>query len=758
MEGEPDFRLLFEESPEVLLVLLPDAPRFTLVAGTNARWRATHTTRETIGRGLFDVFPDNPDDPTASGTSNLRASLERVLATRRPDTMAVQKYDIRGIDGNFETRHWSPTNLPVLSPAGEILYILHKVEDVTELVRASERGDELRGRTTQMEREVIRRSHELDTALRGLREANTKLTELDRAKTEFFSNVSHEFRTPLTLMLGPLEDELAERVALTSDRRFRLDTAYRNALRLQKLVNTLLEFSRVEAGRTQATFVPTDLAALTTDLASVFRSATDKAELELKIDCPSLPGPVYVDRGMWEQIVFNLLSNAFKHTFDGTIRVALRWLDELVELRISDTGVGIGESELPRLFERFHRVREAQSRSYEGTGIGLALVRELAILHGGSVAVESTLKRGSTFIVTIRTGKDHLPANKIAAEPSVNTVPGSAYVQEALHWAPDPIADPASPPPGARSLSRPRILWADDNADMRTYVTQLLSSAYEVEAVPDGEAALQAAMVKPPDLVLSDVMMPRLDGFGLLKALRANEQTRHLPVILMSARAGEDAAVVGLDAGADDYLVKPFTARELLARVRTHVNLARQRSDWEHELEKRVHQRTAQLAAEISRHELTEQRLEAQLQRLSLLDHITRAIAERKDVRGIVQVVSASVEGNLPAHVCWIGLEGSDTEGLNLRPDFVYEPDLQRGLMPLPPHLAPLNLRSLVSAPLRAEGRMLGVLMAGRRETGSFSAEDCEFLRQLSVHLALAVRQGQLHEALRDAYDELRQV
>jgi len=277
MANQLDFRLLFEESPEVLLVLLPDAPRYTMVAATHSRWRATHTTPETLGRGLFEVFPDNPDDPAASGTSNLRASLARVLKTRLPDTMPVQKYDIRGPDGNFQSRYWSPKNLPILSPSGEVLFILHRVEDVTELVRANEVGEELRDQTRAAEREVIRRSHELAGALRELRDANAQLAELDRAKTDFFSNVSHEFRTPLTLMLGPLEDELAERMAYPPDKRIRVETAHRNALRLLKLVNSLLDFSRMEAGRTQATFAPTDLALLTRELASMFRSATDKA-------------------------------------------------------------------------------------------------------------------------------------------------------------------------------------------------------------------------------------------------------------------------------------------------------------------------------------------------------------------------------------------------------------------------------------------------------------------------------------------------
>ena len=595
--GELDFKLLFEESPEVLLVLLPDAPRFTMVAATGARWRATHTTSETLGRGLFEVFPDNPDDPAANGTSNLRASLERVLKTRQPDTMPVQKYDIRGLDGNFEAKYWSPKNLPILSSSGEVLYILHRVEDVTDLVRASELGDELRGRNREMEREVLKRSHELEAALRELRDAHAKLADLDVAKTEFFSNISHEFRTPLTLMLGPLEDELAESVRSESTPRYaRLETAHRNCLRLLKLVNSLLDFSRIEAGRVQALYEPTDLTRLTIELASHFHSAAERAGLELKIDCPPLPEPLYVDREMWEKIVLNLLSNAFKHTFQGGITVRLAWLDGTVQLSVEDSGVGIPAEEIPNLFERFHRVKGAASRTHEGTGIGLSLVRELVQLHSGAIHVESEVGKGSRFFVTLKSGSEHLPTDKIGRTANGAATDRSiqAYVQEALHWMPSTESGTAqewySPDAeGTRLLprqgnSRARILLADDNADMRHYISGILGEVYDVLAVPDGQAALEAARAAPPDLVLSDIMMPRLDGFGLVKAIRADERTRTLPIILVSARAGEESAVESLDAGADDFLVKPFSARELLARVRTHVDLSRLRRTWESEL------------------------------------------------------------------------------------------------------------------------------------------------------------------------------
>jgi len=228
------------------------------------------------------------------------------------------------------------------------------------------------------------------------------LAEIDRAKTEFFSNVSHEFRTPLTLMLGPLEDELAERLnPLPSDRRERLDTAHRNALRLLKLVNTLLDFSRIEAGRTQASYEATDLAVYTAELASMFRSAIEKAGLTLTIDCQPLPEQVYVDREMWEKIVLNLLSNAFKHTFEGGINIKLTWRADHAELAVTDSGVGIPEAALIHVFDRFHRVKGAKSRTHEGTGIGLALVQELVQAHSGTVGVASREGKGSTFTVSL---------------------------------------------------------------------------------------------------------------------------------------------------------------------------------------------------------------------------------------------------------------------------------------------------------------------------------------------------------------------
>ena len=431
------------------------------------------------------------------------------------------------------------------------------------------------------------------------------LAELDRAKTAFFSNVSHEFRTPLTLLLGPLEDILAgQKGPLPPESREELDVAHRNALRLLRLVNTLLDFSRIEAGRAQASYEPTDLAALTADLASVFRSAIERAGLRLLVDCPPPPKgtEVYVDRDMWEKVVLNLVSNAFKHTFEGEIAVSLRPGADgtALELAVRDTGTGIPEDELPRLFERFHRVQGARARTYEGTGIGLALVQELVKQHGGTIAVESRVDAGTAFTVSIPTGKAHLPTERIGAARSLaSTATGAApFVEEALRWLPTGDEAPLGVDVGERSAGKEalfglvraddarapgarsaRVLLADDNADLRAYMTRLLRGRYDVEAVADGGAALEAARARPPDLVLADVMMPGLDGFALLRSLREDPSFRELPVILLSARAGEESRVEGLEAGADDYLVKPFSARELLARVGSHIELARLRTE-----------------------------------------------------------------------------------------------------------------------------------------------------------------------------------
>jgi PAS domain S-box-containing protein len=403
------------------------------------------------------------------------------------------------------------------------------------------------------------------------------LADLDRAKTAFFSNVSHEFRTPLTLMIGPLE-ELLERDGLPEGLRYELDVVHRNSLRLLKLVNSLLDFSRLEAGRLQARFLRADAGALTADLASVFRSSIERAGLAFDVRCDTVDD-AYLDRDMWEKIVFNLLSNALKHTLRGRIAVRVAARKDTFTLTVADTGVGIPAEALGQVFERFYRVPNARSRTNEGSGIGLALVEAFTKLHGGRVGVASKVDVGTTFTVTIPRGLEHLPADRIATGTATHARERSAdaFIEETRSWDAT-LAPPVAP--AELPADAPTVLLVDDNADMRDYLARLLAARFRVVTAADGVEGLAMAHDAAPDLVLTDVMMPHLDGFGLLKALRADERTRDLPVVLVSARAGEEAWIEGIDAGADDYLVKPFTARELYARVANNLAMARVRRQY----------------------------------------------------------------------------------------------------------------------------------------------------------------------------------
>ncbi|MFC4147454.1 SpoIIE family protein phosphatase [Micromonospora mangrovi] len=404
------------------------------------------------------------------------------------------------------------------------------------------------------------------------------LTELDAAKTEFFTDVSHELRTPLTLIAGPVQESLAdEREPLPPAQRERLELVHRNAGRLRKLVNDMLDFARIEGGRLEAERLPTDLAALTRGVAESFAYAMQQGGLAFDVDTRPLARTAYVDRDMWEKVVVNLLSNALKYTLTGTVRLALRGDDEHVTLTVSDTGVGVPADQLPLLFRRFHRVRGGGGRSNEGTGIGLALVQELVKLHDGEVGVRSVEGEGTTFTVRLPYGR---PSDGAGSRRAVPQLAGWSYPDEAARWLSTDRPGGEVTEPGAAPLSAgaATVLVVEDNADLRTFLSGLLAPHYRVVLAVDGQEALERIAVQPPDLVLTDVMMPRLDGFGLLRALRADPRTAGMPVIVLSARAGAEAAVEGLHAGADDYLPKPFSSLELLARIGAHLELARLRN------------------------------------------------------------------------------------------------------------------------------------------------------------------------------------
>lgn len=414
------------------------------------------------------------------------------------------------------------------------------------------------------------------------RKRHEALAEIDRAKTIFFSNISHEFRTPLTLMLSPLQS-LLESENLDIQQRRDLEISLRNTFRLQKLVNTLLDFSRIEAGRMEGNFRKVDLCQLTSDLASVFRSAIESAGIQYVVNCEKLHDRVTVDVDMWEKIVLNLISNAFKYTKNGKIEVTLRQEGKNVQLTVADTGIGISEADQARIFERFYRVNNSEGRSQEGTGIGLSMVKELVQLHEGSISVSSVNGKGSQFAVTIPVALQRQVTSEHLPEQPANL--RNFFVEEAGKWASDGVNQDVGTnrqsPANRLFHDAPRVLLADDNADMREYVHRLLADDFEVKTVLNGEDALEVARTWSPDLIISDIMMPKLDGFGMLKKLRTTLGTRNTPVIFLSARAGEEAKIEGLQAGADDYLVKPFSARELISRVANHIAISRARRESE---------------------------------------------------------------------------------------------------------------------------------------------------------------------------------
>lgn len=432
------------------------------------------------------------------------------------------------------------------------------------------------------------------------------LAEIDRAKTAFFSNISHEFRTPLTLMLGPIEELLHRNENLDKKQIENAEAAHRNALRLLRLVNTLLDFSKIESGRNEASFRQVDIKMFTEDLISNFRSIIEKAGLTFKSNFTNITDKVYVDYGMWEKIVLNLLSNAFKYTLKGSITVGLKQDNKTVVLTVDDTGVGIAEKELPHMFERFHRIAGSSGRSYEGTGIGLSLVAELVKLHKGTINVTSQPGLGTTFTITIPTGHSHLPKESVNHQENdaYSSAVTESFMMETQGLSANALTEELTSSDVQPLLANPSILVVDDNADMVKYLVRILEKNYRIITASNGKEALDKLVATNPDLVVSDIMMPVMDGVQLLKAIKSDTRTTKIPVMLLSARAGEEARIEGYDLGADDYLVKPFSSKELLARVRAQINISKTRSHLDRLL-KQVFEQTPAAITIIKRQDYT---------------------------------------------------------------------------------------------------------------------------------------------------------
>jgi signal transduction histidine kinase/ActR/RegA family two-component response regulator len=537
----PEFRTLFEAAPGLYLVLDPD---FRIVAVSDTYLAATMTVREEIvGRGIFDVFPDNPDDPEATGVGNLRASLERVCFRQVPDTMAVQKYDIRrpaDEGGGFEIRYWSPRNSPVLDENKRLVYIIHRVEDVTEFVRLQERENrqealthELQERTASMEAEILRRSQELQETNKQLRAANS-------AKNEFLSRMSHELRSPLGAIMG--FGQLLAFTDLDEQNRHKVSMILKASDHLLAIVNEVLDISRVEEGSLSISAEMIALQPLIDDALELMRPLA--AGMEVVIHSPEVSGGsgyVFADNQRLKQVVINLIANAIKYNRQGgEVRILVEGSgSDRVRISVVDSGKGIEQASLDKLFVPFERLDAAMS-GIEGTGLGLAVSRSLIEAMGGTIGAASTPGVGSVFFVELDQGEP-----LAIAEPESEDDPLLA-----IH-----------PYVGGERL----LLYIEDTVANVQVIEGILERRPSIKLIPAmlGRLGLDLAHEHRPHLILLDLHLPDLPGERVLAELHADDATRDIPVVILSADATRDRAQF-VASGAHAYLTKPIDLRRLL--------------------------------------------------------------------------------------------------------------------------------------------------------------------------------------------------
>lgn len=568
-----DYQRLFENAPDLYLILNPD---LVIVGITNAYAQATKIEKETVlGKGIFEVFPDNPDDPAAEGVRNLHASLKRILQTGLPDAMPVQKYDIRRPEsegGGFEERYWSPINTPVLDAEGKVAYLIHKVDDVTEFVRVKQHGiaqdklnETLREQAVRMETEVFSRAREVADTSAKLKAANEELErlyarslELDRLKSQFFANISHELRTPLTLIISPLEVRLQKQQKAGAPQQERKETEMmlRSARMLYRHISDLLDASKLEAGEMTMNWSRVDLARIVSQTAQDFDSLAVERKIQYRIEVPDAL-EAEVDHDKFQRILLNLLSNAFKFTpAGGCITVTVQPQDNEALLQVRDNGPGIADEFKAAVFERFRQVDGGTQRQHGGTGLGLAIVKDFVALHQGSITVQDAPGGGCLFQVRIPLA---------APQGTVITAAGSAkdfLLKQAIE---ELSLRHAQAEHGSAETSAPLLLVVEDNPDMNDYVAGLLGTLYRVARAFDGREGLEQARTLLPDLIVTDVMMPEMSGAEMVAELRKHVETADIPALMLTARYDEAFRLDMVRFGVQGYLNKPFTAEELLA-------------------------------------------------------------------------------------------------------------------------------------------------------------------------------------------------
>lgn len=396
------------------------------------------------------------------------------------------------------------------------------------------------------------------------RQQAERLLELDRQKTEFFQNISHEFRTPLTLMMGPLESVVSQKQGLPYEQ---AEIALRSCRRLLRLVNQLLDIQRIDAGRVQARFRPCDLIEMIGQIVEAFRPYCEKKNLRLVSELKSCP-LVYLDPEKFDKVLYNLLSNAMKFTnAGGIIAVKVEPAGDHIRIQVKDTGIGIRTEQIPHLFERFRQAEGSVNRSYEGSGLGLALVKELVEIHGGQISVESIYEAGTTFTVWLQTGTAHLPIDQVLEVQTQVELSRAAVELADLELLEESKTEELKV--GEEASIAPTILVVDDNPDLRAYVSRILrSSGFDAIAARDGAEGYTIAKTKHPQLIVTDLMMPVVSGWDLIRMVRDDENLAGTPIILLTAKVDDDTRIEGAEMGADAYLAKPFNDRELLAEVR----------------------------------------------------------------------------------------------------------------------------------------------------------------------------------------------
>jgi signal transduction histidine kinase len=427
----------------------------------------------------------------------------------------------------------------------------------------------LREYQAQLERRVEQRTADLRKTTQQLAEALELQKDIDRQKTEFFANASHELRTPLTLLVAPLET-LSNSDMLPEPARLELASAMRNGYRLIKLVNDLLDISKIEAGKLNLRMGPTDLSRLIDETVRPWRPALQKRGVRLEVDAPkSLP--LVADAERLEQVMLNLFSNAVKHTPDeGEIRVSAARSGEGLRLTIQNSGEGIDPDDVPRIFERFGQSMHSRGRRFGSTGLGLAVVREIVQLHGGTVQLDNLPGVSAAFVV-------NLPLGAEPDEAALSSVPSPSRMELAQYQATATVESlpsaPATPANGLPSSYRPLLLLVEDNSDLRAFLVRGLSAEYEILQAVNGVEGLDTALQRMPNVILSDVMMPEMDGLEMCRRIKAHPQGAGIPLVLLTARSDLEVKLSGLEGGADDFVVKPFHLEEVKARLRTQLRL-----------------------------------------------------------------------------------------------------------------------------------------------------------------------------------------